>query len=155
MTPDRDAKAATTTRADVERTAEMIHVFLELGNAAGAVVADALAEFEVTASVAGVLGMLQPGDAPLTMREIAARLHCDPSTVSLTADKLEGMGLATRRPHPDDGRKRTLVLTERGHELWQALSARLHTSGLFTGLDTHEQIALHALLTKIRLPQRP
>jgi DNA-binding MarR family transcriptional regulator len=112
-----------------------------------------LAEFEVPASVAGVLWALTPGTEPPTMRNIAARLHCDPSTVSLAADKLQATGLVVaRQPHPADGRKRTLALTQRGHELWEALSTRLHSSGLFADLDAEEQRTLLTLLTKVRLP---
>lgn len=89
------------------------------------------------------------------MRDVAARLHCDPSTVSLAADKLQGMGLVARQPHPADGRKRALVLTEQGHELWDELRTRLHDSRLFAGLDAQEQDTLLALLRKMRNPQRP
>jgi DNA-binding MarR family transcriptional regulator len=155
MTVGPGAEAPAAHRADVERKAEIVRVLMEAGNAADAVVTQVLADFEVTPSVAGVLWALAPGTEPPTMRDVAARLRCDPSTVSLAADKLESTGLVARRPHPADGRKRTLALTDRGHELWEALSARLHASGLFAGLDAEEQRTLLALLTKIRLPQRP
>lgn len=75
------------------------------------------------------------------MRNVAARLHCDPSTVSLAADRLQATGLVARQPDPADGRKRTLALTQRGHDLWEALSTRLHSSGLFADLDAEEQRA--------------
>jgi DNA-binding MarR family transcriptional regulator len=156
MTVARDAKAqAATQRADAGRTAEIIRVLFEVGNAANVVVAQVLAEFEVTPSAAGLLWALAPGTGPLTMRDVATRLGCDPSTVSLAADKLESTGLIARQPHPADGRKRILALTDRGHELWEALSARLRASGVLAGLDAGEQRTLHTLLTKIRLPQRP
>ncbi|OXM59169.1 MarR family winged helix-turn-helix transcriptional regulator [Amycolatopsis vastitatis] len=155
MTASRDANAPTTRPADVERKAEIVRVLVEVGNAADAVVAQVLGEFGVPASVAGTLWALAPGTEPPTMREVAARLRCDPSTVSLAADKLQSMGLVFRQPHPADGRKRTLALTEHGHELWEALRTRLHASGLFAGLDAQEQDTLLALLTKMRNPQHP
>jgi DNA-binding MarR family transcriptional regulator len=155
MTVDRGTAASAAQRADAERTAESIRVLMGVGHAADAIVAQVLAEFDVTASVAGVLWALAPGTEPPTLRDVAARLHCDPSTISLAADKLQSTGLIARLPHPTDGRKRTLALTERGHELWEALSTRLRTSGVLTGLDAEEQRTLHALLTKIRLPQHP
>ncbi|GAB3571128.1 hypothetical protein GCM10027445_26000 [Amycolatopsis endophytica] len=114
--------------------------------------AQVLGEFGVPASVAGTLWALAPGTEPPTMRDMAARLRCDPSTVSLAADKLQAMGIVARQPHPADGRKRTLVLTEHGHELWEALRKRLHASGLFAGLDVREQDTLLTLLTKMRNP---
>jgi DNA-binding MarR family transcriptional regulator len=152
VSTDRDPKPSATHSADIERTAETIRVLMEVGNAANTVVAQVLTEFEVSPSVAGVLWAIVPGDSPPTPRDVAARLGCDPSTVSLAVDKLESMGLVARQPHPKDGRKRTLVLTSRGQDLWEALSTRLHTAGVFAGLDAAEQRDLHALLMKVRLP---
>ena len=100
MTAGRDAKAPTTRPADVERKAEIVGVLVEVGSAADAVVAQVLGEFGVPASVAGTLWALAPGTEPPTMREVAARLRCDPSTVSLAADRLQSLGLVTRQPHP-------------------------------------------------------
>jgi DNA-binding MarR family transcriptional regulator len=155
MTASRDAKAPTTRPGDAERKAEIVRVLVEVGNVADAVVAQVLGEFGVPASVTGTLWALAPGTEPPTMREVAARLRCDPSTVSLAADKLQSMGLVARQPHPADGRKRTLALTEHGHELWKVLRTRLHASGLFNGLDAQEQDTLLALLRKMRNPQHP
>jgi DNA-binding MarR family transcriptional regulator len=155
MTVGSDVEAPVAHRADVERKAEIVRVLVEVGNAADAVVAQVLGEFGVPTSVAGTLWALAPGTGPPTMRDVAARLRCDPSTVSLAADKLQSMGLLARQPHPADGRKRTLALTEQGHELWEAIRTRLHASGLFAGLDAQEQDTLLALLTKMRNPQRP
>lgn len=151
---DRAQQAPKAQRADAERKAEIIRVLVEVGDAANGVMAQVLGEFGVPASVASTLWALAPGTEPPTMRDIATRLRCDPSTVSVAADKLQSLGLVARQPHPADGRKRTLVLTESGHELWQALRARLHASGLFAHLDPKEQTTLLALLTKMRTPPR-
>ncbi|WP_369227713.1 MarR family winged helix-turn-helix transcriptional regulator [Streptomyces sp. R39] len=150
MTADRDATTPTAHRADAERKAEIVRALVEVGHSADAVVAEVLGEFRVPASVVGTLWALAPGTEPPTMRDVAARLRCDPSTVSLAADKLQSAGLIARRPHPSDGRKRTLALTDRGHELWEALRTQLHASGLFADLDAEEQRTLLALLTKMR-----
>ncbi|WP_051836852.1 MarR family winged helix-turn-helix transcriptional regulator [Streptomyces sp. NRRL WC-3742] len=155
MTVDSGVEVPVAQSADVERKAEIVRALMEVANGADAVVAEVLGEFGVPASVAGTLWALAPGTEPPTMRDVAARLRCDASTVSLAADKLQSMGLIARRPHPTDGRKRTLVLTDRGHELWETLRTRLHASRLFAGLDAQEQDALLALLTKMRNPQRP
>src|ERR1035437_4657196 len=89
MPVSRDAKAPTTRPADVERKAEIVRVLVEVGNAADAVAAQVLSEFGVPASVAGTLWALAPGTEPPTMRDVAARLHCDPSTV-LSAHHVPG-----------------------------------------------------------------
>ncbi|CAL9624141.1 MarR family transcriptional regulator [Actinacidiphila sp. DG2A-62] len=153
MTTARDVTTPTTRREDVERKSEIVRVLVEVGSSANAVVARVLGEYGVPASVASTLWALAPGTEPPTMRDIAARLRCDPSTVSLAADKLQRAGLVARQPHPVDGRKRNLALTERGHELWEVLRTRLHASGLFTGLDAEEQHTLLALLTKMQRPR--
>lgn len=155
MTVGRDVAEPTTRTADVERKAEIVRVLVEVGNAANAAMAQVLNEFGVPTSVAGTLWALAPGTEPPTMRDLAARLRCDPSTVSLAADKLQSMGLVARQPHPTDGRKRTLALTEQGHALWEALRTRLHASGMFASLAVQEQHTLLALLTKMRDPLHP
>jgi DNA-binding MarR family transcriptional regulator len=155
VTRDRAVEVPTTRPADVERKAEIVRVLVDVGHAADAVMVQVLNEFGVPTSVAGTLWALAPGTEPPTMRDVAARLRCDPSTISLAADKLQSMGLVARQPHPVDGRKRTLALTGQGHELWETLRTRLHASGLLAGLDTQEQNALLGLLTKMRKPQSP
>lgn len=79
--------------------------------------AQVLGEFGVPASVAGTLWALAPETEPPTSGDIASRLRCDPSTVSLAANRLQSMGLVDRQPRPADARKRVLVLTEDEHEL--------------------------------------
>ncbi|WP_414686546.1 MarR family transcriptional regulator [Mycobacterium sp.] len=46
--------------------------------------------------------MLATSKQPATFRDIASRLGCDPSTVSLEADKLDQAGLIARQPHPTE-----------------------------------------------------
>src|SRR5215216_3441205 len=67
---------------------------------------------------------LEPGK-PLTMSELAQRLHCDNSNVTGIADRLEAAGLAERRPHASDRRVKTLVLTERGATVRRRYQERL------------------------------
>lgn len=56
-------------------------------------------------------------DATVTMKDLGARLHCDPSFVTMIADALEQRGLAKREPNPADRRIKNLVLTPRGQDL--------------------------------------
>jgi MarR family transcriptional regulator, organic hydroperoxide resistance regulator len=51
---------------------------------------------------------------PVPMSEIATALKCDASYVTGIADRLTGLGLVERRPHPTDRRVRSLHLTPRG-----------------------------------------
>src|ERR671931_2688471 len=51
---------------------------------------------------------------PMTMRELAERMSCEPSNATFVVDKLERQGLVERRPRPTDRRVRQLVLTADG-----------------------------------------
>lgn len=136
--------------ASAVRIGEVLRIIMNIAATADIVVGQVLTEFQVSASAAGVLWAIAPDTEPPTMREIAARLGCDPSTISLTADKLEDSGLVRRLPHPTDGRKRTLALTEAGRRLWDAIGARLQSSGVLGGLNTDDLRALYNLLIKVR-----
>src|SRR5439155_11709945 len=64
---------------------------------------------------AWALVQLDP-DHPISQKELAARLHCNPSTVVDSTDRLEEAALVTRRPNPADRRVNVLVLTLRGKQ---------------------------------------
>ena len=109
---------------------------------------EALDRLDLTGPLANVLWLLQPDAEPLSLRTIAGLLHCDPSNVTLLSAKLEQRGLAERRPHPRDGRTRTLVLTEAGEDVRRRLLDTVMRHSPFAGLTLKEQQQLHALLAK-------
>jgi DNA-binding MarR family transcriptional regulator len=43
-------------------------------------------------------------DAPMAMKDLGKRMHCDPSFVTAVADMLEKRGLARREAHPGGSR---------------------------------------------------
>ena len=53
-------------------------------------------------------------NAPMAMKDLGKRLHCDPSFVTAVADMLEKRGLARRRAHDDDGRLVLVSLEPKG-----------------------------------------
>src|SRR5437764_3423083 len=61
------------------------------------------AELELAPAQALALQELQ-ADRPISMRELAARLKCDPSNITGLIDRLEVRGLVERRAHPADRR---------------------------------------------------
>jgi MarR family transcriptional regulator, lower aerobic nicotinate degradation pathway regulator len=98
----------------------------------------------------GVLNMLarNPG---ITQHAIGEGAGVDPSTMVATLDSLEERGLAERRPHPEDRRKRAVYLTEKGKEslhegrkVGQAVGKEV-----FSRLTSEERKQLHALLRKL------
>ncbi|MFC4018444.1 MarR family winged helix-turn-helix transcriptional regulator [Micromonospora sp. GCM10011542] len=85
---------------------------------------------------------------PLTLRELAERLSCEPSNITFIADRLEEQGYLERHPHPDDRRAKQLVLTPKGTELRERLLALLSEDSPLAPLAPEEQDALQHLLTR-------
>ena len=90
----------------------------------------------------------EPG---ITQQAIGDAAGVDPSTMVATLDGLEERGLAERRPHSSDRRKRTVYLTEDG----QRATAEGQRIGqevgreLFGALSAGERKQLNFLLRKI------
>lgn len=124
------------------------------------VMQDGLEELELTGPLANLLWILDPAAAPLPLRKLAQRLQCDPSNISQLSVQLEGKGLGERRPHPEDRRVRTLVLTERGVEVRTRLLDLVAARSPLSVLGDAEQHQLQAMLTKAlaaprQVPQPP
>ena len=68
---------------------------------------------------------LQTLEEPKPMGELAKQLSCDNSNVTWITDRLEERGLVTRTQAEHDRRVRLLVLTPKGQELREEISARL------------------------------
>ena len=64
-------------------------------------------------------------EAPITQKELAKRLKCNPSTVVDPTDRLEEAGLVVRRANPQDRRENELVVTAKGAAVRKRLLARL------------------------------
>jgi DNA-binding MarR family transcriptional regulator len=85
---------------------------------------EAAAAFDLSPVSAWALVQLDP-DHAISQKELAARLHCNPSTVVDPTDRLEEGGLVIRKPKPSDRRINVLTLTARGREVRNELLARL------------------------------
>jgi DNA-binding MarR family transcriptional regulator len=87
---------------------------------------------------------------PQSQRELARRLHYDPSNINALADSLQARGLVERRADPSDRRFRLLALTPEGDRLRTTLEARLAQPPTFLDrLTPAEQEQLLALLAKV------
>jgi DNA-binding MarR family transcriptional regulator len=98
----------------------------------------------------GVLAVVQrePG---ITQQAIGDAAGVDPSTMVATLDGLEERGLAERRPHPQDRRKRAVYLTEQGEETTrqgQRIGKEVGKE-LLAALSPDERKQLNALLRKM------
>lgn len=96
--------------------------------------------------------MLVIDGAPgLAQQELVAATDIDPSTMVALIDDLERAGLAERRPHASDRRKRSVHLTPAGDETLTALvaEAEVLADEAFGALDPAERRELHRLLRKL------
>ncbi|MBM7494233.1 DNA-binding MarR family transcriptional regulator [Micromonospora luteifusca] len=85
---------------------------------------------------------------PLTLRELAERMSCEPSNITFIADRLEEQGYLERHPHPGDRRAKQLVLTPKGTELRERLLKLLSEDSPLAPLAPEEQDALQHLLAR-------
>ncbi|MGW7318904.1 MarR family winged helix-turn-helix transcriptional regulator [Streptomyces sp. NPDC054854] len=91
---------------------------------------------------------LREMSGPMTMRDLAGRMSCEPSNTTFVIDKLEKQRLVERHPHPTDRRAKHLVLTAEGTELRARLLALLAVDSPLAGLAPQEQSVLHGLLER-------
>ena len=100
-----------------------------------ALVVESFSEWEARVNQAAAAAGLSPvsawalvqldPDHPISQKELAARLHCNPSTVVDPTDRLELTGLVIRRPNPTDRRVNVLVVTPSGKQVREELIERL------------------------------
>ncbi|MFJ5534914.1 MarR family winged helix-turn-helix transcriptional regulator [Streptomyces sp. NPDC093261] len=72
---------------------------------------------------AAVLGFLDR-EGPMTTSELAARQQVRHQTAARVVAQLAELGLVRQKPHPNDGRKVLLMLTEPGLQALQARRGR-------------------------------
>ena len=83
---------------------------------------------------------------PMTMRELAERMSCEPSNTTFVVDRLEKLGLVQRHAHATDRRAKQLVLTPKGTKVRDRLLGLLAQDSPLAGLTAQQQRMLHDLL---------
>lgn len=81
-----------------------------------------LAAGGVTADQFVLLSLLAEGDS-VTQRQLVRRAGSDANTVRAMLVLLEKRALVSRRPHPTDGRARSVCLTAKGRQTYERLWA--------------------------------
>lgn len=119
----------------------------------------ALARHRVTADQFVLLAALAGGEA-VTQKDLGRRTASDPNTVRAMLLILERKGLVARRPHPTDGRARTVDLTPQGRRLYAALWAttdpvRQELTAALGRDDGDALLGLLARVTRAMVPPAP
>jgi len=85
---------------------------------------------------------------PLSLKDLAARMHLDPSTLVGVVDRLAAKGLLERKPDPVDRRRISLVPTEGALAILKAAPhpAQGHLLAGLATLEPHQIEALQASL---------
>lgn len=89
---------------------------------------------------------------PMTLRELAERMSCEPSNATFVADRLEEQGYLERHPHPTSRRAKQLVLTAKGAEQRERLLTLLSEDSPLAPLSSEEQDLLQRLLSRAVTP---
>ncbi|GAA4545323.1 MarR family winged helix-turn-helix transcriptional regulator [Amycolatopsis samaneae] len=126
---------------------EVLDLVFTMADQTNALLADTLGDLELTAVQAKALWKIEPSASP-TMRQLAASLHCDPSTVTFIADRLQDKGLITREIDPANRRAKIVTLTELGLTTRHQLAAAMVTRSHVGRLGPAEQRQLKRLLTR-------
>lgn len=105
-----------------------------------------LSKLDLTIGQASALRELT---TPLTLKELAVRMGCEPSNALVVIDQLEKQQLLERRPHPTDRRAKQLTLTGEGIKRREGLLESLREEEpLLIGLSVEEQAVLEGLLRR-------
>lgn len=97
----------------------------------------------------GQASALRELTVPMTLKELAVRMACEPSNAIVIVDQLESQHLLERRPHPTDRRAKQLMLTPGGIDRRGELLASLRNEEpLLSALTRQEQDTLQNLLQR-------
>jgi DNA-binding MarR family transcriptional regulator len=109
-------------------------------------IAALMGEVDLTEPLANVLWQLGPDERPLSRRELAQRLDCDPSNVTFLVDRLEEKGLVKRAVDPHDRRVKAVSLTAAGATVRKQLVAATAAAPVFAVLTKAQKQQLIRLL---------
>jgi len=130
-----------------ELNQQIMDAVVELIKSAGSLGQQIGADFGLTGSDAMALHKI---DAPISMKELGAKMGCDASFVTVVTDALEKHGLARREPSLRDRRSKNIVLTEQGvsvrGQITKEVSARMPWAN---ALDISERKCFLALVRKM------
>lgn len=143
-------------RPDLDASAmEVIGRILQLGKLLEKRASNTLADYNIHYTDLDVLATLRRSGAPYQLSPSQLRKSVLVTSGAMTAllFRLEKMGLLSRKPDPEDGRKKLAVLTPSGKQLIdQAIETRFAEAGTAVGMfSKEEQEQFYRLLKKMVL----
>lgn len=130
-------------KAQAQRHWELGKLLHDVDMLCAARMRDAVAPLGLTVAQASAIREMSN---PMTMKELAAKMSCEPSNATVVIDKLEAMRLIERQAHPTDRRAKQLVLTEDGIVLRERVIRALAEQPIIAGLSREGLKALEELL---------
>ncbi|RZI53841.1 MAG: MarR family transcriptional regulator [Pseudonocardia sp.] len=125
----------------------MLHAAaMNLGNRANDVLSELLTELDLTRALSAAIWQLDPDQQWPSMRKLAQRLSCDPSTVTFLVDRLTERGLAQRTGDAVDRRVKVVSLTAKGGAVRARMAERAIEESLFKNLSAPEMRQLLHLI---------
>jgi len=75
----------------------------------------------------------------------------DGAIVARSLKKLEEFGYVSRKPDPENGRRKLVMVTEKGEEIYDKIHQAFHASNelMFKGITEEEQSQLESILEKV------
>jgi DNA-binding MarR family transcriptional regulator len=112
----------------------------------------AKATFDLSASAAAVLAIIDGAAGPITPGTIAERAIVSSASATSVLDTLEKRRLIVRRPHPEDRRKLVIDLTDEGRSIIDQILPGVHTleTRVMAALSPTELTQLRDLLAKVQ-----
>jgi DNA-binding MarR family transcriptional regulator len=138
--------------ADADLLPTLVGLLFGLTKSIEGVVGGIYVELGLTEPLADALWQLDPAAPTPSMRQWAARLRCDPSSVTFLADRLTERGLIEVRVDPADRRRKTVALTPGGERTRRDLLAAFTTRSPLARLSRDEQRRLRDLLGRMAAP---
>lgn len=131
-----------------DRDDELLIAFTTAVNRSRARLKPALEAMGITAPQADALWMLDPAGGTPTMKDLAGRLNCDPSTATFLVDRLAAQGLVDRVTSATDRRSKCVSLTGKGLKVRNDLMRAMSEHSVLASLSATDQIAVGRLLRK-------
>ncbi|WP_411144466.1 MarR family winged helix-turn-helix transcriptional regulator [Streptomyces sp. x-80] len=137
-----------TTSTPTELTRELLIAVRDVMSMSQLRLRTSLDRLGLTAPLSDALWALDPGLPSPSMKILAGRLHCDPSSATFLVTRLERQGLIERVPDPADRRSKTVELTGKGTQVRRELIEAMVARSPLSALDAADQAATLRLLRK-------